>query len=59
MIEIDNVTKVYQMGEIEVHALRGVSLKIEKGECMMAFLESDESASTKHPENTKQGDMPV
>jgi len=32
MIEIENITKVYQMGEIEVHALRGVSLRIEAGE---------------------------
>ena len=32
MIEIKNVTKVYQMGEVKVHALRGVSLHIEKGE---------------------------
>ncbi len=32
MIEIDNITKVYQMGETEVRALDGVSLKIEDGE---------------------------
>ncbi|HEM45433.1 MAG TPA: ABC transporter ATP-binding protein [Alphaproteobacteria bacterium] len=32
MIEVKNVTKVYQMGEVEVHALRGVSLSIEQGE---------------------------
>jgi putative ABC transport system ATP-binding protein len=32
MIDIRNVTKVYQMGEVEVHALRGVSLRIAKGE---------------------------
>jgi putative ABC transport system ATP-binding protein len=32
MIEIENVTKVYLMGEVEVHALRGVSLQIEQGE---------------------------
>mgnify|MGYP001828571082 CR=1 FL=1 len=32
MIDIKNVTKVYQMGEMEVHALRGVSLEIENGE---------------------------
>src|SRR5512134_279087 len=32
MIEIENITKVYQMGETEVHALDGVSLKIEDGE---------------------------
>jgi putative ABC transport system ATP-binding protein len=32
MIEIDNITKVYQMGETAVRALDGVSLKIEDGE---------------------------
>jgi putative ABC transport system ATP-binding protein len=32
MIEIREVTKVYQMGEIEVHALRGASLDVAPGE---------------------------
>jgi len=32
MIQISDMTKVYRMGEVEVHALRGVSLEIEKGE---------------------------
>ncbi len=32
MIEIENITKVYQMGETEVRALNGVSLKIGDGE---------------------------
>ncbi len=32
MIEIENITKVYQMGEMEVRALNGISLKIEDGE---------------------------
>ena len=32
MIEIENITKVYQMGQTEVRALDGVSLKIEDGE---------------------------
>ncbi len=32
MIEIENITKVYQMGETAVRALDGVSLKIEDGE---------------------------
>jgi putative ABC transport system ATP-binding protein len=32
MIEIENITKVYQMGETEVRALDGVSLKVDDGE---------------------------
>jgi putative ABC transport system ATP-binding protein len=32
MIEVEQVTKVYQMGENEVRALNGVSFKIEAGE---------------------------
>src|SRR3990172_7924585 len=32
MIEIENITKVYQMGTTEVRALDGVSLKIADGE---------------------------
>jgi len=32
MIEIREITKVYQMGEIEVHALRGASLNVAPGE---------------------------
>ena len=32
MIEISSVTKVYKMGEVEVHALRGVTLEVQEGE---------------------------
>jgi putative ABC transport system ATP-binding protein len=32
MIEIENITKVYQMGEVEVRAVDGISLTIEDGE---------------------------
>ena len=32
VIEAEVLTKVYQMGEVEVHALRGLSMKIARGE---------------------------
>lgn len=32
VIEIRDVTKVYQMGEVQVEALRGVSLNVNRGE---------------------------
>ena len=32
MIQVFDLTKVYHMGEFEVHALAGVNMKIEKGE---------------------------
>jgi len=37
IIEAENVHKVYTTGKIQVHALRGVKLKIEKGE-MVALM---------------------
>lgn len=37
MIELKNIVKTYQMGQIEVQALRGVSCRIEKGE-MVAIM---------------------
>jgi putative ABC transport system ATP-binding protein len=32
LIQLENVAKTYRMGDVEVHALRGVSLSIEQGE---------------------------
>jgi len=46
MIEIENVTKVYRMGEVDVHALRGVILSISKGEMIAIIGASGSGKST-------------
>jgi len=46
VIELQEVTKVYQMGEVEVHALCGASLEIETGEMMAIMGPSGSGKST-------------
>ncbi len=46
MIELKNVYKIYQMGEESLHALDGISLKIEEGEFVAIVGQSGSGKST-------------
>jgi putative ABC transport system ATP-binding protein len=46
IIELKNVSKIYEMGDSKVHALDGVNIKIEKGEFVMILGASGSGKST-------------
>jgi putative ABC transport system ATP-binding protein len=46
MIELENITKVYRMGKVEVYALNGVSLSVKQGEMVSIIGASGSGKST-------------
>jgi len=46
LIDVEEVTKVYRMGTVDVHALRGVSLAVQPGELMSIMGSSGSGKST-------------
>jgi putative ABC transport system ATP-binding protein len=46
LIELDEISKVYHMGQIEVHALRGISLQVERDEMVAIMGASGSGKST-------------
>lgn len=46
VIQLENIHKIYSLGEVEVHALRGVSLSVRRGEFLAVMGSSGSGKST-------------
>ncbi|WP_413084033.1 ABC transporter ATP-binding protein [Treponema sp.] len=46
VVELENVKKIYSMGDAEVHALKGISFKVEQGEFFSIMGPSGSGKST-------------
>ncbi|MCL2393762.1 MAG: ATP-binding cassette domain-containing protein, partial [Acidimicrobiaceae bacterium] len=46
VISLRGITKTYRIGDIEVHALRGISLDVARGEFMAVMGQSGSGKST-------------
>jgi putative ABC transport system ATP-binding protein len=47
VFEVRGLTKIYHMGEIQVHALRGIDLEFYRGEFLMRFGPSGSGNATR------------
>lgn len=46
LIKLENVSKIYRMGEVDVHALKGVNVEIDKGDFVAIIGSSGSGKST-------------
>ena len=46
VIRVENITRTFHVGDVDVHALRGVSLRVERGEFVAIMGSSGSGKST-------------